>query len=341
MAKITDKDLVQTWAAEARMYKKVAVLVEDLRDMPFWRNMLYNLGHTPIIADFPYKSAAGKNDIERFVDYLAIEHVAGHILLCRDSDNEYFYQSKPYLSKPYVLQTYAYSIENIKSYPPHLTQICEDICLLTYDFEGFFQQYSEIIFPVFCYYLYFHQEKYPENWKDLISVKKITEVIALAHLDKNEQYKWIETPDKEQDIADLFKILQQKVRDFVAEMEAILAENSLLDFAKEKLIFIQEEIKQLIPFSNPSSHIFNFINGHLIWDKVTLPLFQKIISLKTAEYITTLSPEKHNEYLNLVAEKDIFSLLDDSYKYHFQTKMPKCPLVRKIQQDIHKIFPSK
>lgn len=335
---MTPQDLLLEWAASARLYKKVAVLVEDLRDIPFWKNMLKNLAHPPIIADFPYKAAVGKSDIGRFVPYLAEKHVKGYVLICRDSDNEYFYDTKTYLSQPYILQTYAYSIENIKSYPPHLTQICEDICHLNYDFEGFFQQYSEIIYPVFCYYLYFQQEKYPKNWKDLISKATLEEVISLAQLNKKGEYEWIENIDKEQDIARMLQVLKQKVKDFTAEITNILNNESLTEFSEQRLIEIKEEIHTHIPFENPDEHIFHYINGPLIWDNVTLPLFERIIELKKEEYLAQLPSEKRNEYQNLIAEKDIFSLLDNSYHFHFQTKTINCPLVAKIQQDINKIF---
>ncbi len=147
--------------AVAAERNRVVVYVEGYDDIPFWRNIfdLYESpAHrfeitTPVRNDF----AKGKKVVLGFAP-----QAGPRLLLCVDSDFDHIFPDQSSVSRtmrdsPWVLQTYAYAIENYLCYPPSLHSVCTRATKCDariFDFEGFMADYSRIVFPVFVWYAY-------------------------------------------------------------------------------------------------------------------------------------------------------------------------------------------
>lgn len=83
-------------------------------------------------------------------------HLGENMIACVDSDYDYLLQGRTQTSRyiinsPYVLQTYAYAIENYHCYAEGLHEVCVTATLNDHkliDFPAFMKLYSEIAYPL-------------------------------------------------------------------------------------------------------------------------------------------------------------------------------------------------
>jgi hypothetical protein len=85
------------------------------------------------------------------------------------------------LSNPYVIHTYAYSIESYQCYAPSLHNVCVMATLNDRDlfnFEEYLKQYSEIIYELFVWLVWLHRRgrfnEFPlNNFNNIIAVEQL------------------------------------------------------------------------------------------------------------------------------------------------------------------------
>ena len=140
--------------------RKIVAYVESYDDILFWRTVLSGFEDETRYFEVmlpSYKSLErGKKSVLMNLLYNKVGH---DMIACVDADYDYLIQgatetSRKIWNSPYVLHTYAYSIENIQCYAPSLHNVAVMVTLndrRIFDFEEWLRQYSEAIFPLFVW----------------------------------------------------------------------------------------------------------------------------------------------------------------------------------------------
>lgn len=87
------------------------------------------------------------------------------MIACVDADYDYLLQGLTSTSQavnynPYVFHTYAYAIENLQCFAGSLHDVTVAVTLNDkniFDFEEYLRQYSEAIFPLFVWNIWFYR----------------------------------------------------------------------------------------------------------------------------------------------------------------------------------------
>ena len=140
----------------------VQVYVEGYEDVAFWRGIFDHFRNpylrfeisVPNRDDLP----KGKKVLMSMLDKVDKERV----LLCVDSDFDYLFageteQSERILNADNMFHTYTYATENYLCYAPSLRNVCVKATkndTRIFDFVRFMAAYSEIIYPLFLWYVY-------------------------------------------------------------------------------------------------------------------------------------------------------------------------------------------
>jgi hypothetical protein len=149
--------------------KEVSVIVESIEDEYFWSAIFENF--FPSLAFKCYTSYSGKKSggVHEVLKYQIV--ASKTFILCIDADYRWLIGDK-YLQQPFIFHTYAYSVDNYKIAPGFLMHLIPE-----FDFLTFFRKYSEIVYPVFIYLLYYEKVKYHQAirkekvWKHAILSK--------------------------------------------------------------------------------------------------------------------------------------------------------------------------
>ena len=148
--------------------KRIVAYVESYDDVSFWSHLLnqYNCDKYYFQVMLPSKTSLAKGKKVAMMNELGMG-LGGHMIACVDSDYDYLLQGKTstsrrIISSPYVLQTYAYAIENYQCYAESLHGVCVQSTLndrAMIDFEAFFRLYSQIIHPLFLWNIWFYRKR--------------------------------------------------------------------------------------------------------------------------------------------------------------------------------------
>jgi gas vesicle protein len=263
------------------------------------------------------------------------------LIICLDSDYDYLFpehsiKAKKINESDYIFQTYTYSIENLKCYSESLSGVCVQATQNTdekIDFPAFFKNYSETIYPLFLWNLYFYSVKQEKKFTD----DKFLEVIKI-----------IDTPKLENNGKPVLDEIGKKV--------------------KEKIQKLQQEfpndIENIVPFSESlketgllNSNSYLFIQGHTLYNNVVLmllkPLCRELVSIHKNQ-IEELSKEENKNLLEKYAkelseeeiQKKAKKLKDDRERNYKNSKtdivtllfkndeFKDCFLFKKIENDI-------
>jgi hypothetical protein len=138
--------------------------VESYADITFWRDILdeYETPSLHFEIMLPSRTTLGKGKKTAMMNNLG-----PYMIACVDSDYDWLLQGKTPLSKTlcesnYVLHTYAYAIENYQCYAGSLHGVCVKSTLNDHpmiDFEAFFRLYSQIIYPLFLWNIWFYRKR--------------------------------------------------------------------------------------------------------------------------------------------------------------------------------------
>lgn len=148
---------------------RVVAFVESYQDVAFWRLLLdeFESDSVTFTIMLPSNNKLERGKKSALAKTLSASSLGRYMLACVDSDYDYLMQgatqtSRDFLSNPYVIQTYAYAIENYQCYSGSLNQVCVQ-CTLNdnrlIDFEAFFELYSRIVFPLFAWNIWFYRNR--------------------------------------------------------------------------------------------------------------------------------------------------------------------------------------
>lgn len=154
--------MARRFAMDAKMFRcRAAIHVENKDDIGFWSTVLKHFRPN----DRFHFIAGSRNEHGRetygvtqclkFFDFLS-----PGFFICIDSDYRYLLGERKMDVKHYVLQTYTYSFENHHCFSAGLDDVCARATKMKnriFDFLFFFRKYSNILYELFMWHLYFQR----------------------------------------------------------------------------------------------------------------------------------------------------------------------------------------
>ena len=296
----------------------VNVFVEGYEDVAFWRGIFDHFRNpylrfeisVPNRDDLPkgkkvLMSMLGKSDPER-------------VILCVDSDFDYLFdgateQSREILGAVNMFHTYTYATENYLCYAPSLRNVCVKATkndTRIFDFERFFANYSETIYPLFLWYAYSAQLA----TESVFTLSEFRASVRLNYVDirhnGDSTLAWLE-------------------RNVERRRSALVESNPQM---VDDVAQFGERLKQR---GVERDNCYLFMHGHTLMDNVVMPLLSavcdKLRQLSVAKINTSkvegvaLRNELQN-YTNTL--RSIRDVLLDNENY------TSCPLYKKLRDDI-------
>lgn len=149
-----------------RARRKIVAYVESYDDISFWRSLLadYEDNTRYFEVMLPSQSSLAKGKKTVLMNQLG-NQLGENMIACVDSDYDYLLQGRTQTSRyiincAYVLQTYAYAIENYHCYAEGLHEVCVTATLndhMLIDFPAFMKLYSQIAYPLFIWSVWFYR----------------------------------------------------------------------------------------------------------------------------------------------------------------------------------------
>ena len=181
------------------------------------------------------------------------------MIACVDADYDYLIKgatetSAKIWNSPYVLHTYAYSIENLQCYAPSLHNVVVMVTLndnRIFDFEEWMRQYSEAIFPLFVWNIW----HYRRTIYGQFTIKDFNRVIELGGFS-------LQNPEA----------CIQNVRNKCYKKVGWLQREH--PDAKESYLALKRELIEELGVTPQTTYLY--IQGHHLFDKVVVPVMQKI-----------------------------------------------------------------
>jgi len=144
------------------------VYVESYDDIFFWRDVLsdYETDMLRFEVMLPSRTNLSRGKKTAMMNTLGGQ-LGQYMIACVDADLDYLMQghtntSQMMLDNPYVLHTYAYSIENLQCYAPSLHNVCVMSTLNDrniFDFEQYLKDYSETVYDLFVWAIWLYRER--------------------------------------------------------------------------------------------------------------------------------------------------------------------------------------
>ncbi|PHO13763.1 hypothetical protein CPG38_01865 [Malaciobacter marinus] len=266
----------------------VVVYIENEEDERFWRFVLENAKpNIKIKFDSQFREKTnenigqGKKELYKFKD--VIKNHNGEALICLDSDFDYINNFNDINNNPYIIQTYAYSVENY-SCSPHALNLTRSSLLIQSDFnfKEFFSSFSELLDELIIFNIILKDE---EN----SNIKKI----FTTYFSKVDSFSSLENFNSLLDFDELKNIVN-------TEIERIKGNNVYedVDFHKVKDRIISDDLIY-------DSQLLMYFNGHTVFD-IMLKIMKKMQSINFENqrniikdtYPPNQIPQKMREYKN-------------------------------------------
>jgi len=217
--------------------RRIVAYVESYEDVAFWRLLLDEFESDRFY--FQIMLPNGKNltrGKKSALNHILEGQVLGqYMIACVDSDYDYLMQgrtntSEMILSSPYVLQTYAYAIENYQCYAGSLNQVCVQATLNDHrllDFEAYLEIYSKIIFPLFAWNVLFYRKKLHNQFP----MQEMDRFIRLEPVDFRAPQTSLERLEAK--VAKKIEWLEKNYPDLISEADALRSELKELGVTEE------------------------------------------------------------------------------------------------------------
>ena len=183
------------------------------------------------------------------------------MLACVDADYDYLIKgatetSRKIWENPYVLHTYAYSIENLQCYAPSLHNVVVMVTLNDshiFDFEEWLRLYSEAIFPLFVWSIWHYRRPIYTNF----TITDFNRVIDLGGFTLSNPMGALQN-------------IRNKVYKKVGWLQRQYPD------AKESYLDLKRELQEELGVTPQTTYLY--IQGHHFFDKVILPMMDKVCS---------------------------------------------------------------
>ena len=289
---------------------RAAIHVEDKDDIDFWSAILEHFRPNDrfhFIAGSRNERGNETKGVTQCLKY--IKYLNAKFFICIDSDYRYLLQEHGIDVKHYILQTYTYSFENHHCYDKGLNNICYQITSLpnrVFDFRQFLKEYSNIIYELFLWHLYFlvaDPKRFPmATFNELIS------------------FQWERRPDLRQNGRHELNKLRERVSQKIIQLRQC--------YPKANLSILEEKYQKM-GLTQDTTYLF--VRGHNVYDMVyalSREVCKKV--LRTAKDLNANSLPPH---INLFGYRNS---IDEQLKknLHFGAY----PAIQKIEEDIHRLF---
>ena len=258
--------------------RKIVAYVESYDDIFFWRTVLSS--YEDDTRYFEVMLPTRGNQLERGKKAALMNlamRVGRDMIACVDADYDYLVQgvtpqSQTVISSPYVFHTYAYAIENLQCYAPSLHDVCVAVTLndhSIFDMEEYLRQYSQAIFPLFVWNIWFYRTP---NYGEF-TMTDFNKVIELGNTSLN-------------NVGDALRNLRYKVD---RKVEQLQREHPN---AKVSYQQVKEQLKELGVTPDTT---YLYIQGHHLFDRVVVPMLEKICDRLVREREVEISRQSvHN-----------------------------------------------
>lgn len=302
---------------------RVIVEIEDSIDMGFWKDILKEQCPSKDFHFNPYHTVLNDNDMgNRVKGKTRIMEMASQMndwhIGCIDSDydwilSDYCDKGKTINDNKYLLQTYAYSFENLLCLSSALNDFCQETTeeCTDVDFNDYVQKVSATIYPLLIWSLYLYSKGNhdftPTAWHDiLISTLKDTEASLT--------------------------LIEEKVKAKFDELNTIHAsEISERDNLKESL----SKTKGIT-----EENAYLFVRGHELFDHLVNSILKPIIESLRIQHYDRIKESDIDKEARTIALKDysnkqksVKDLLYKNYRYKGQTF-----IYDMICEDVEKIW---
>ena len=296
----------------------VQVYVEGYEDVAFWRGIFDHFRNpylrfeisVPNRDDLP----KGKKVLMSMLDKVDKERV----LLCVDSDFDYLFageteQSERILNADNMFHTYTYATENYLCYAPSLRNVCVKATkndTRIFDFVRFMAAYSEIIYPLFLWYVYSARH----STENVFTLAEFRAAVRLGYVDIRH--------NGEGTLAWLQRNVERR-------HQALINDNPGMCEAVEALG------TQLKKCGVERDNCYLFMHGHTLMDNVTMPLLSAVCDKLRQLSVAKINNSKvegvalKNELQNYTNTlRSIRDVLLDNENY------TSCPLYKRLRDDI-------
>ena len=296
----------------------VQVYVEGYEDVAFWRGIFDHFRNpylrfeisVPNRDDLP----KGKKVLMSMLDKVDKERV----LLCVDSDFDYLFageteQSERILNADNMFHTYTYATENYLCYAPSLRNVCVKATkndTRIFDFVRFMAAYSEIIYPLFLWYVYSARH----STENVFTLAEFRAAVRLGYVDIRH--------NGEGTLAWLQRNVERR-------HQALTNDNPEMCEAVEALG------TQLKKCGVERGNCYLFMHGHTLMDNVTMPLLSAVCDKLRQLSVAKINNSKvegvalKNELQNYTNTlRSIRDVLLDNENY------TSCPLYKRLRDDI-------
>ncbi len=307
LTKPTAKEDVDFMRNEAFKDKEALVIaVEGKDDATFWSFVFDRSdfkGRYRIFKNynFPKPKSSGKNTLAHY-----LPHTQSDFAICIDSDYDYLLENTVW-QRPYVFQTYTYSVENYYCYVSSLNTVMNRAANLPSDTEGvsfediFIRQFSKIIYELL--------------------IESLQESI---NLDNSDEAKGI---------------LGENIRLTSGSIETMLADLSANMSSKMQHLVITDEFrKQLVEKGLTPDTAYLFARGKDVLNSVFLKILKPLQEDMKSRKLLELEAIKEEHLRNSAKKTYRMGLTNVQTCLLGNRNFTDCFLFEKIENDIRKAF---
>ncbi len=287
--------------------RRIVAYVESYDDVAFWRTLLseFETDEYYFQVMLPSQTSLSKGKKTVLLNTLNADELGRSLIACVDSDYDFLMQDNTALSRrinrnPYVLQTYAYAIENYLCYAESLHEVCVQATLndrQLLDFPEFMRRYSRIAYPLFLWNIWF----YRRHDNNTFPMYEFNICVRLQDVSLNHPYRCLDD-------------MQQRVEKKLAELRTRFPQTV------EHIDALGEELTRL---GLTPDTTYLYIQGHHLMDCVVMKLLTPVCTQlrrereKEIRRLAVHDEQFHNEltsYENSLAAVQLMLKKNDGYK---------------------------
>ncbi len=298
--------------------KRILAYVESYDDVSFWRTLFSEFEDDELYFEvlLPSRTSLMKGKKSVLMNQLG-SRLGKSMIACVDSDYDYLLQDTTSTSRymkrcPYVLQTYAYSIENYLCYAESLHDICVAATLndrRIFDFVDYMAAYSRIIHPLFVWSVWMYRT-------GIYSEFSLLDFCAFARVPK------FDPKNPEEGLLRMEKKIRKKLRELSVRYSSDV----------EKVEKLREELLQL---GVEPENTYMFVQGHHIHDHVVMRMLYPLCAILRREMEQNIRryAKHHQQMYNELAgytrsQEDVDALV------HRNSNYKTSPLYQKMRDDV-------
>ena len=247
--------------------RKVVAYVESYDDVFFWRSVLQDFETDRIKFEvmLPSRYSLCKGKKAALMNKLG-PSLGDFMIACVDADYDYIMQgatqiSRPLLSSPFIIHTYAYAIENYQCYAPALHTACVMSTLNDRDIislEAFMEEYSKIIWPLFVWSIWAHKNGQASTY----SITAFSQTVTFHDINPYHPENALEH-------------LRDRVNKQIGWLQRKYPK------AKDSYLSLRKSLQEELGIRPAETYLY--IQGHALMEGVVLPLLNPICNMLRRE----------------------------------------------------------